>query len=182
MAILHHAYQNYIANKVFTSEYYSGIQLGSPTMKVLHIADLHWDPEYLAGSNAACADFLCCRADSGDVVNATDAAGYWGDYRKCDLPWHTIEKAIAHMAEKHSVYVNNGFVQNSAEIVIVLFSLKDSAYIIWTGDLVPHNVWSTSKEDNIYIMERLMNLIQRYFPSTPLYATLGNHESHPTDT
>lgn len=73
-------------------------------------------------------------------------------------------------------------VQNSAEIVIVLFSLKDSAYIIWTGDLVPHNVWSTSKEDNIYIMERLMNLIQRYFPSTPLYATLGNHESHPTDT
>ncbi|KAK4018537.1 hypothetical protein OUZ56_000587 [Daphnia magna] len=134
--------------------------LGSPTMKVLHIADLHWDPEYLAGSNAACADFLCCRADSGDVINATDAAGYWGDYRKCDLPWHTIEKAIAHMAEKHS----------------------DSAYIIWTGDLVPHNVWSTSKEDNIYIMERLMNLIQRYFPSTPLYATLGNHESHPTDT
>lgn len=27
-----------------------------------------------------------------------------------------------------------------------------------------------------------MNLIQQYFPNTPVYATLGNHESHPSDT
>lgn len=81
------------------------IKPGSPTIKVLHIADVHWDPEYLAGSNAACGDLVCCRASSGNVVNITDAAGYWGDYRYCDLPWYTIEKAVAHMAETHSVCI-----------------------------------------------------------------------------
>ena len=39
---------------------------------MLHLADIHYDPEYLAGSNAVCGDPLCCRASSGDVVNATD--------------------------------------------------------------------------------------------------------------
>ena len=81
------------------------MKLESPTIKVLHLADLHWDPDYLVGSNAVCKELLCCRADSGDVVNKTDAAGYWGDYRSCDLPWYTIEKAVAHMAEKHSVCI-----------------------------------------------------------------------------
>ncbi|XP_046635576.1 sphingomyelin phosphodiesterase-like [Daphnia pulicaria] len=132
----------------------------SPTIKVLHLADLHWDPDYVVGSNAVCKELVCCRADSEDLLNQTDAAGYWGDYRSCDLPWYTIEKAVAHMAEKHS----------------------DAAYIIWTGDLAPHNVWSTNKEENIYVIERLMNLIQQYFPKTPVYATLGNHEAHPSDT
>lgn len=70
---------------------------------MLHLADIHWDPEYLEGSNTDCGDPICCRASSGAVVNATDAAGYWGDRRGCDLPWRTIENAVAHMAEMHAV-------------------------------------------------------------------------------
>ncbi len=50
-----------------------------------------------------CGDPICCRASSGDVVNATDAAGYWGDRRGCDLPWRTIENAVSHMAQEHAV-------------------------------------------------------------------------------
>ena len=71
----------------------------------------------------------------------------------------TIEKAVAHMAQQHS----------------------DAAYIIWTGDLVPHDMWSTTKEENIMISDRLLNLMKQYFPSTPLYPTLGNHESSPAN-
>lgn len=81
-------------------------QAGSPTIKVLHLADIHWDPEYLEGSNAQCGDPLCCRASSGEVINATDAAGYWGDKRDCDIPWRTVEKAVASMARQHPVYKN----------------------------------------------------------------------------
>jgi sphingomyelin phosphodiesterase len=151
---------------------------------VLHLADLHWDPDYVVGSNAVCKELVCCRADSGDLLNQTDAAGYWGDYRSCDLPWYTIEKAVAHMAEKHSVCVNTSSTGIQIEINIFFPFLhnQDAAYIIWTGDLAPHNVWSTNKEENIYVIERLMNLIQQYFPKTPVYATLGNHEAHPSDT
>ena len=72
-------------------------------MKVLHIADPHWDPEYLEGSNAKCGDPLCCRASSGTVKDPADSAGYWGDYRSCDMPWRTLESAVAHMAEHHNV-------------------------------------------------------------------------------
>lgn len=55
-------------------------------------------------------------------------------------------------------------------------------HIVWTGDLTPHDVWSTAKEENILIIDRLMTLIQQYFPNAPVYPTLGNHESHPVNT
>ncbi|XP_046446658.1 sphingomyelin phosphodiesterase-like [Daphnia pulex] len=132
----------------------------SPTLKVLHLSDIHWDPEYLEGSNAVCTDPMCCRASSGDVVNATDAAGYWGDRRGCDIPWRTIENAVAHIAQQHS----------------------DVSYIIWTGDLIPHDTWSTDKDENLMIIDSLMTLMQQYFPGVPMYPTLGNHESHPVNT
>lgn len=28
------------------------------------------------------------------VNNSKDQAGYWGDYRNCDLPWHSVENAL----------------------------------------------------------------------------------------
>ena len=69
------------------------------------MADLHWDPEYLEGSLANCKDPLCCRASSGTVTNASDAAGYWGDYRTCDMPLRTIENAMSQMAQQHPVRI-----------------------------------------------------------------------------
>ncbi|XP_057370154.1 sphingomyelin phosphodiesterase-like [Daphnia carinata] len=141
------------------------VQLDSPpsdasTIKVLHLADPHWDPEYLEGSNANCGKPLCCRASSGLVATTDDEAGYWGDYRKCDMPWRTLENAVKHMSKHHS----------------------DVAYIIWTGDLVPHDIWSTTREENMLIHESLLNLIKKYFPDTPIYPTLGNHDAHPANT
>lgn len=96
------------------------MQEGSPTVKVLHLADIHWDPEYLAGSNAMCGDPLCCRATSGEVVNATDAAGYWGDYRTCDLPWYLVENAVAQMAALHTVN-NNSISSKEIKTTIIVF-------------------------------------------------------------
>ncbi|KZS07062.1 Uncharacterized protein APZ42_029601 [Daphnia magna] len=141
------------------------VQLDSPssdasTIKVLHLADPHWDPEYMEGSNANCGKPLCCRASSGLVATTEDEAGYWGDYRKCDMPWRTLENAVKHMSKHHS----------------------DVAYIIWTGDLVPHDNWSTSREENMLIHESLLNLVKKYFPDTPIYPTLGNHDAHPVNT
>lgn len=59
---------------------------------------------------------------------------------------------------------------------------KDIDYIIWTGDIVPHDMWDTSKDENIMINHELLALMKEYFPNTPLYPTLGNHEAHPVDT
>ena len=79
-------------------------QIGSPTLKVLHLTDVHWDPEYQEGSNANCREPLCCRATSGKVSVPGDKAGYWGDYRSCDIPWRTIENTVKHMSKQHPVF------------------------------------------------------------------------------
>lgn len=71
---------------------------------------------------------------------------------------------------------------NLDKSVLTFCFQQDAAYIIWTGDLVPHDVWDTSKEENIIINDRLLSLMKQYFPTTPLYATLGNHEASPVNT
>ena len=78
-------------------------QPDAPTLKVLHLSDFHWDPEYLPGSNADCGDPLCCRAGSGIPANESAIAGYWGDYRDCDLPLWTLRNSMEHIASTHSV-------------------------------------------------------------------------------
>lgn len=37
-------------------------------LKVLHLTDAHYDPEYVVGSNAVCEAPLCCNRDSGKLA------------------------------------------------------------------------------------------------------------------
>ena len=53
---------------------------------------------------------------------------------------------------------------------------------MWTGDLIPHNVWSSDRNENVAIMRHLINLFRQYFPTTPIYPTLGNHEGSPVNS
>ncbi|KAA0199151.1 hypothetical protein HAZT_HAZT000080, partial [Hyalella azteca] len=133
---------------------------GSPTLKVLHLADTHFDPYYKPGSNAVCDEiFFCCREESGPVKAPEDAAGFWGDYRACDLPKWTIEAIYEHILAEH----------------------PDISFIIWTGDLVPHDVWNTSREGNLNIIRESVATVAQYFPSIPVFPALGNHESDPVN-
>lgn len=72
-------------------------------MKVLHLSDTHYDPEYLEGSNADCNEPLCCRATSGSAKSPDRRAGLWGDYRKCDTPSRTIHSMLQNIAYMHPV-------------------------------------------------------------------------------
>ena len=53
--------------------------------------------------------------------------------------------------------------------------------IIWTGDLVPHIVWDTSKEGNLKIIREIVEIVKEKFPGIPVYPAIGNHESHPVN-
>lgn len=64
------------------------------SLNVLHISDLHFDLDYLEGSNENCGLPVCCR-------NGTGNAGRWGSY-SCDLPVSTLEAALQ-SASKHDV-------------------------------------------------------------------------------
>lgn len=132
----------------------------APFFKVLHISDTHYDPHYLEGSNADCNEPLCCRLSSGRPSNPNAAAGKWGDYRKCDTPKRTVDHMLEHIADTH----------------------KDIDYILWTGDLPPHDVWNQTKEENLEIIKETVRQMTEKFPGVPIFPALGNHESAPVNS
>nr|CAB3266404.1 sphingomyelin phosphodiesterase 1 [Phallusia mammillata] len=131
---------------------------GSP-LKVLHISDLHIDLMYEPGSAINCDDPLCCR--KGQQVSKKEAgnASYWGSYGYCDVPYWTVENMLS-TAAKTQKY----------------------DYILWTGDLPAHNVWSQKRSSQIYLIKNLTTLLLKYFPDTAIYPALGNHESDPVNS
>lgn len=130
---------------------------GSPTMRVLHIADIHIDFEYTPGSEADCGEPVCCRKSSppGKGVQA----GNWGVYSKCDTPVWTLENMFQHLSK------NEKF-----------------DYIIWTGDTPGHNIWNQTHSSQLHTLKYITTQLLHYFPSTPIYPALGNHESSPVNS
>lgn len=56
---------------------------------------------------------------------------------------------------------------------------QDIDYIIWTGDLPPHDIWNQTKDSNLDIIRETTRLILEAFPDTPVFPAVGNHESVP---
>ncbi|KAK7091157.1 sphingomyelin phosphodiesterase-like [Littorina saxatilis] len=131
---------------------------GSPTVRVLHLTDIHLDTLYSAGSKATCGEPLCCRADDGQPDTGGPGAGYYGDYRNCDTPAWTLEGLFTHLAK------------------------QQFDYILWTGDLPAHNIWNQSRSDQTGMLRNLTAMVKKYFPDKPVFPALGNHESSPVNS
>lgn len=128
----------------------------APRLKVLHISDTHFDPSYVEDTWAECKLPLCCRPDNGEPTPNATKSGKWGGW-KCDTPRRTLDNLFEHLAKEHS----------------------DVDYIIWTGDLPPHDSWSFYKNDSLSVLNETVALFNEYFPNTPVYPALGNHEAVP---
>lgn len=59
--------------------------------------------------------------------------------------------------------------------------IQDIDYVLCTGDLVPHHIWRISRDENVAIMKEMSELLRSVFPTTPIYGSIGNHESFPRD-
>ncbi|XP_069496639.1 sphingomyelin phosphodiesterase [Ambystoma mexicanum] len=132
-------------------------QPGAPISRVLYLTDIHWDRHYTPGSNAGCKDPLCCR---NKTEKGHHHAGYWGEYSNCDLPLHTIENLLQHLASSPEPY--------------------DMVY--WTGDIPAHNVWEQTRSDQILALNTITGLIKKYLGHVPVYPAVGNHESSPVNS
>ncbi|XP_015672780.1 sphingomyelin phosphodiesterase [Protobothrops mucrosquamatus] len=126
----------------------------APTARLLFLTDLHWDRQYTPGSDPNCKDPLCCRGGQP----RGPGAGYWGSYSKCDLPLHTLENLLQHLA---------------------LAGPYDAAY--WTGDIPAHNVWQQTRQDQLHALTTITSLVQKYLGPLPVYPAVGNHESVPVN-
>lgn len=131
-------------------------QSAPSTLKVLQISDIHVDKAYAPNSSVDCSDPLCCRTNE-TIKNHSRLAGYWGSLGYCDTPYWTLEALLQHLSK------------NTYD------------YIIWTGDLPAHDDWSQSREDQVSALYALTEMLQKYFPKTRIFPSLGNHESFPVN-
>lgn len=126
-------------------------------LTIVHITDVHIDPYYNPGGNAVCKQGACCRLNQGPPENPESAAGQWGDYRDCDSPWEAAVDIVKHIKSQYN------------QIDLIYF----------TGDIVDHFTWETTKNGNLEIMKRFFDLLREEFPGIPIFPILGNHEAHP---
>ncbi|KOC60419.1 Sphingomyelin phosphodiesterase, partial [Habropoda laboriosa] len=117
-------------------------------------------PPQEEGANADCNEPLCCRLTNGAPQSSASAAGRWGDYRKCDTPKRTVEHMLKHIVDTHS----------------------DIDYILWTGDLPPHDVWNQTRDENLKVLHETVTQLIEMFPGIPIFPALGNHESAPVNS
>lgn len=133
-------------------------QPDSPTLRVLHLTDIHMDTFYAPDTKAVCHEPLCCRADDGNIGPFPSGAGRYGDYRDCDTPIWTLHGLFTHL------------------------QTQQFDYILWTGDLPAHNIWNQTRADQEQILYNLTALLDKYFPGKPIFPALGNHESSPVNS
>jgi sphingomyelin phosphodiesterase len=122
------------------------------------ISDIHWDPFYSVGSVTDCDHPMCCRANYAPRLSAGLAlpAGKWGDYA-CDPPWIIVNATLA------------------------FASSLPADFVLFTGDGPPHDVWNQSASYNMDTIDTLMALLKIHFPSTPIFPSVGNHDTFPCD-
>lgn len=58
---------------------------------------------------------------------------------------------------------------------------QDVDYVIWTGDIAPHDVWMQDNAQIMRLIEENINLISEKLPGLKVYPAIGNHERAPVN-
>ncbi|KAI3478284.1 hypothetical protein L1887_59808 [Cichorium endivia] len=154
--------------------------VGEPTkngndLRVLHMSDIHVDPRFFVGGEAACTNGRCCRADAYNATlssgkftqgmlpkaNISEVSTYWGNF-KCDTPW--------------------SLVMASLEAVTPLNGGEEVDMTIHTGDMVVHDLAQYVSQDLVkYTHQSLYDSIRKMLGKGPVFNAIGNHDSAPSD-
>lgn len=146
-------------------------------MRLLHFSDIHVDPRFFVGGEAACTSGQCCRSDSFNstvahappspagsylpATNISEKAVYWGNY-KCDSPWPLAVSAM--QSVKH---LNKG---------------EDVDMSVYTGDMVTHDSdWHLSNELVTYTQQAIFDTMKHFLGNGPVFSAIGNHDTAPSD-
>ncbi|CAH7666931.1 Metallo-dependent phosphatase-like protein [Phakopsora pachyrhizi] len=122
-------------------------------LRVLHISDFHLDPRYATNSEAECSsNGMCCRIPSPN--NLTESAQNQIKYPAPRFGYYRCDSPLAlGMAAVQAIPVLTG----------LRASKKSFDFTVYTGDLVAH--------DQTYDWKK-------HLGGGPIYAAIGNHDSH----
>eukprot|EP01135_Chromosphaera_perkinsii_P003248 Nk52_evm23s239 gene=Nk52_evmTU23s239 len=128
---------------------------GGKKTQLLHLSDVHYDRDYEVGATSDCGQPLCCRKGNkkGDPVKGT-YAGKFG-HPQCDVPRDTMMDMFRDSKK------------------------RQATHLIFTGDLVAHNIWQQTIEANDAVIENVTASIESEFPDVAKFPCIGNHEPAP---
>lgn len=162
----------------------TSVMPSSSDLTIAHITDPHYDPAYQVGSYAACDETNCCRYDQPipEGADASVGAGRWGDYRFCDSPLEAVIDAFTQIRRNHKVSresMKSWVCWTNLTFSYLICQAID--YVYFTGDIVDHALWATTKEGIRSSVSRIHNLLDNIFTKVPIFPVIGNHESHPVN-
>ena len=59
------------------------------------------------------------------------------------------------------------------------FNLQELSHIYLTGDIPPHDVWISDKQEYYNITKKVYDLLRDRFPLVKVFPVIGNHEAVP---
>ncbi|PWY63453.1 Metallo-dependent phosphatase [Aspergillus eucalypticola CBS 122712] len=129
------------------------------TLRIAHITDTHVDLQYTPGTSTHCRKPICCRQ-----YHAYDAPGRsknpcstWGSPH-CDPPLRLLHNMLSTL--------------QSQQPHLTLF----------TGDIVAHDIWNTSQESVLASFNETNSALHTLLNNNnPIYAAIGNHDTHPVN-
>lgn len=135
------------------------------SFNVLHLSDWHYDPRYDVASEGNCSQSLCCRPYSTNSMlytsakNASIPASRFG-YFTCDTPADLGLSAFSTMPQ--------------------FFNISSVVFSIYTGDIVSHDLDDQLSRAYVeYEEEVTYRTFKAMLGNSPVYGTLGNHDSLP---
>lgn len=100
---------------------------------------------------------MCCRPPHGPGVRKP--AGKWGDFQ-CDVPMILVDNVLQTMKS----------------------TSPNMRFVIVTGDTPAHDIWDQNQESVKRTTSLVMDAFQRNLGEIPVYFSIGNHESSPTNS
>ncbi|GLB11567.1 sphingomyelin phosphodiesterase [Aspergillus tubingensis] len=134
-------------------------------LRIAHITDTHVDLQYTPGTSTHCRKPICCRQ-----YHAYDAPGRsktpcstWGSPH-CDPPLKLLHNMLSTI-QSHQPHLT-----------------------LFTGDIVAHDIWNTSQTSVLAsfnatnsALHTLLNNRNNNNNNNPIYAAIGNHDTHPVN-
>ncbi|KAL1617410.1 hypothetical protein SLS56_010988 [Neofusicoccum ribis] len=142
------------------------VSLGD-AINVLHLSDWHLDPRYDIGSEGNCSTYMCCRPyRTNKELLTTRSNASWPASRFGNLYCDTPADLGLSLFTSLTQFVN----------------LSDIAFALFTGDVVSHDDKDQQSRAYVEYEETVTyETFKAHLGSIPIYASLGNHDSLPSD-
>jgi len=164
-------------------------QLDGTDFYILHVTDIHFDPNYTIGANADCKrerERDRERERERERKRERERESFWnanffkhkikkGGEPICCRPDDGPTKRPAAFWGDYNCDLNENMFVSFFEFVSKMQPQPNA--IVYTGDSAPHNIWAQSVNGQIQRNSDIANLFQTYLPNIPLFPSLGNHES-----